>query len=297
MEMERIFTNLARERADLILLILASQGIQAWAEKNIPSQFAQAETFDILVSWEKRRSALKSIDLYFQENKNFRLLESLQEFEISSFKAPAAFVIMGLLLAIHLACLEYGILEEAILKFGASSLFINQGETFRAITALFLHSDGRHLLGNMAGLLIFGAPLISLTGYGTGPFLLLSAGTCGNIVNAYFHQNALLSIGASTSVMGAAGALAGFQMTRKGKFQWNRLISLIAGATLVGLFSQGERTDVSAHVFGFGSGFFMGLLFFPFFRVFHRFFRHTHMETGILILVLLILGSALGAGL
>lgn len=297
MEMERIFTNLARERADLILLILASQGIQARAEKNISAIFVQAEAFDILVPWEKRRSALKSIDLYFQENKNFRPLETLQEFEISSFKAPAAFVIMGLLLCLHLVFQEQGILEQVILKFGASSLFIGQGETFRAITALFLHSDGQHLLGNMVGLLIFGAPLISLTGYGTGPFLLLSAGTCGNLVNAYFHQNALLSIGASTAVMGAAGTLAAFHMTRKGKFRLNRLIPLVAGATLVGLFSHGERTDVSAHVFGFGSGFFLGFLFFPFYQVFRRFFLHDRMETGALILVAVILGSAVWAGL
>ncbi len=299
LEMERIFTDLAREKADLILLILASQGIAAQVEKQVACDpFDPADLFDILVPREKIRSARTSVGLYYRENKGFRPLEMIQNFEISSFTAPAAFGIMGLLWVIHLVCLEYGILDKAILKFGASSLYIGQGQTFRAITALFLHSDGQHLLGNMVGLLIFGAPLITLSGYGTGPFLLLCAGTCGNLVNAYFHQNALLSIGASTAIMGAAGYLAAFQMTGKSHaFQLKSLIPLVAGATLMGLFSQGERTDVSAHVFGFASGFCIGILYFPWYGVVKQTRLKGMIEPGALMLLALILGSAVWAGL
>jgi rhomboid protease GluP len=318
MEMERIFKNLPRKKADLILLILASQGIEAQGinvqgvntqkvnDQNLdpgigkqqnhhkPGHTDNTGRFDIMVPKEKMEAAFKNIDQYFQENKSFRLFAKIQDFEISSFNAPAAFAIMALLLSIHLFCLEFNIHREMILKFGASALFIGQGETFRAITALFLHSDGQHLLGNMVGILIFGAPLISLSGYGTAPFLLLCAGTWGNLVNAYFHQNAHLSIGASTAIMGAAGALAAYQMTGKGKpLRFNRLIPLFAGATLVGMFSHGENTDVSAHFFGFVSGLFIGILFFPLYRVFHP--RFT--EPAALILVFLILGSAVWIGL
>jgi membrane associated rhomboid family serine protease len=184
-----------------------------------------------------------------------------------------------------------------IFKFGASSLYIGQGETFRAITALFLHSDGQHVLGNLAGILIFGAPLISLTGYGTGPFLLLCAGASGNLVNAYFRQTALLSIGASTAVMGAAGALAAYQMLNSSRpFQLNRLIPLAAGATLVGLFSQGENTDVSAHVFGFMAGSVWGGLFFPLSKVLRQTIIPEKIEPVVLCLVFFIVGSAIWAG-
>ena len=305
MKMESIFTDLPGKKADLILLILASQGIEAQGinsrvmksrigEKQNKPELFPGDRFDILVYPEKRKAAVESVDQYFRENKSFRLLAKLQEFEISSFISPVAFIIMGLLLFIHLLCLRFNIQREMILKFGASALFIGQGETFRAVTALFLHSNGQHLLGNLAGILIFGAPLISLSGYGTGPFLLLCAGTGGNLVNAYFHHNAYLSIGASTAIMGAAGALAAYQMTRKGKpLGINRLLPLIAGATLTAMFSHGENTDISAHFFGFVSGFFTGVLFFPVYRVFY----HRLVEPVALILVLVILGSAVWTGL
>ncbi len=310
MKMESIFKDLPGEKADLILLILASQGIEArginsrdikskhmesWVGKNKNQpEPAPLDRFDIMVHQEKSKAALESVDQYFKENKSFRLLAKLQEFEISSFISPAAFIIMALILSIHLLCLEFNIHREIILKFGASALFIGQGETFRAVTALFLHSNGQHLLGNMAGILLFGAPLISLSGYGTGPFLLLCAGTGGNLVNAYFHNNAQLSIGASTAIMGAAGALAAYQVTRKNRaLGASPMIPLIAGATLVGLFSHGENTDISAHFFGFVSGFFTGILFFPF----QRTFVHRLAEPAALVIVLLILGSAVWTGL
>ncbi len=298
MEMEKIFNGLPRKKADLILLILASQGITHRVEKQLGQHRSDPGQFDILVPREQAGAAFKSVDQYFRENKFFRLPKKIQEVKISSFNAPAAYVIMVLLIAIHLLSVKLGIHREMILKFGASSMYIGQGETFRAITALFLHSDGQHLLGNLAGILIFAAPLISLCGYGTGPLLLLCAGTCGNLVNAYFHQNAILSIGASTAIMGAAGALAAYQMGSPGQpFKLNRLIPLFAGATLMGLFSQGENTDVSAHVFGFLAGFFWGFLFFPFNRVFGRVLRPELMEPVALVLVLLILGSAFWTGL
>ncbi len=181
-----------------------------------------------------------------------------------------------------------------ILKYGASALYILQGETYRAITALFLHSDIQHLVGNIVGLLIFAAPVISISGYGTGSFMLLLTGTIGNLLNAHLYQTAHLSIGASTAVMGAAGLLAAFQITQgKRPVTLNNLMPLFAGAILVALFSQGENTDVMAHVLGFLSGLGSGILFFPLNR-----FIQSHLKDPIaLILTGLILLSALFAGI
>ena len=41
------------------------------------------------------------------------------------------------------------------------------------------------------------------------------------------------------------------------------LVPLAGAATLVAMFSHGERTDVAAHFFGFAAGTGIGLLFFP----------------------------------
>ena len=205
------------------------------------------------------------VEAYYKENRFFRLKQQLQKIPISSFKSYPAFCIMGLFWLIHAACIHYQVHEAMILRYGSSALFILQGETYRAVTALFLHSDARHLAGNMAGMLIFGAPFISLSGFGVGPFMLLFAGTLGNLFNAHFYQSAHLSIGASTAIMAAAGLLVAFQVTQKEKqLRLNNLAPVFAGAVLIAMFSQGERTDVWAHVFGFLSGAWIRHYFFPF---------------------------------
>ena len=230
------------------------------------------------------------VEAYNKENKFFRIKQQLQEIPISSFKSYTAFFIMGLLWFIHMSCLHYHIHEDMILKYGASALFILQGETYRAITALFLHSDARHLIGNMAGMLIFGAPLITLSGFGVGPFMLLVAGTLGNLINAHLYKTAHLSIGASTAIMGAAGLLVAFQITNKDRpIHLNNLMPIFAGAVLVGMLSQGENTDVWAHIFGFLCGLGSGVIFFPL----NRTIQSPQKDPIALIITILIIASSL----
>ena len=286
-ELKKLFTNLPAKKADLIILILTSQNIETKIER-------QNSLFDILINTSDEKKAFLMIEAYQKENKFFRLKQQLQAFPISSFKSYTAFSIMGLLSLIHTVCIYYNIHEAMILKYGASALYILQGETYRAITALFLHSDVQHLAGNMVGLLIFAAPVISISGYGTGSFMLLLTGTIGNLLNAHLYQTAHLSIGASTAVMGAAGLLAAFQITQgKRPVTLNNLMPLFAGAILVALLSQGENTDVWAHILGFLSGLGSGILFFPM----NRFIQSRLKDPIALILTGLILLSALFAGI
>ncbi len=282
-ELKKIFTRLPEKKADLIVLILTSQYIETQIER-------QGSLFDILINSRDEKKAFLMIEAYQKENRFFRLKQQVQAFPISSFKSYTAFSIMGLLLFIHLVSVYYNIHEALILKFGASSLYILQGETYRAITALFLHADVQHLAGNLAGLLIFAAPLISISGYGTGSLMLLVTGTTGNLLNAHLYQTAHLSIGASTAVMGAAGLLAAFEMTENSRpVSLNNLMPLIAGAILVTLFSQGENTDVWAHILGFFSGVVSGIIFFPL----NRFIQSYMKNPMALILTLLILITSL----
>jgi len=255
--MEKLFVGLSDKKTDLIVLVLASQHIETHVER-------KNNSFNILVKPADVEKARAMMETYYQENKFFRFQQQLHQIPISSFKSWPAFCIMGLLWVIHAACIHYHIHQAMILKYGASALFILQGQTYRAITALFLHADARHLMGNLAGTLIFAAPVISLSGFGTGSFMLLVAGTLGNLFNAHLYQTAHLSIGASTAIMGAAGLLVAFQITQKGKpLRWNNLVPIFAGVALLSMLSQGERTDVMAHVLGFLSGLGPGIIFFP----------------------------------
>ncbi|MBU2627915.1 MAG: rhomboid family intramembrane serine protease, partial [Proteobacteria bacterium] len=130
---------------------------------------------------------------------------------------------------------------------------------------------------------------ITLSGFGTGPFMLLLAGTLGNLMNACLYKTAHLSIGASTAIMGAAGLLVAYQITRNDKpFRLNTLMPLFAGAVLVAMLSQGDRTDVWAHVFGFLSGLFTGIIFFPL----NRLIQFAQKDPLALIFTLTIIASA-----
>jgi len=284
--LEKLLTGLSSKKADLIILILTSQHIETRVER-------KNNLFDILVHHTDMGKAFSMVEAYNKENKFFRIKQQLQEIPISSFKSYTAFFIMGLLWFIHMSCLHYHIHEDMILKYGASALFILQGETYRAITALFLHSDARHLIGNMAGMLIFGAPLITLSGFGVGPFMLLVAGTLGNLINAHLYKTAHLSIGASTAIMGAAGLLVAFQITNKDRpILLNHLMPIFAGTLLVGMLSQGEDTDVWAHVFGFLCGLGSGVIFFPLNRTIQSPQKNL---IALLITVLIIASSLLAA--
>lgn len=284
-EKKRVFTDLPAGKADLILLILASQNIETSSER-------QGSRFDIHVENSDAQKALSAVESYYRENRFFRLKKEFEDFSASSFRSVPAIVIVILLAGIHLLIRYFGIHEKMVLQFGASALYISQGETYRAVTALFLHADAGHLLGNLAGMIVFAAPMINLSGYGTGPFMLLFTGTFGNILNAHFYQTAHLSIGASTSVMGAAGLLAAYQMTAGRKAsRFNALMPLLAAGVLVAMLSQGERTDVMAHVFGFLTGLGSGMIFFPL----NSFIRTSLKEKIALCITLTVLLSAFAA--
>lgn len=286
-KMKPIFRRVPPGTADLILLILASQKIRAGKSK-------APRGIDILTASDQADEAVSQVAAYFRENPSVSGPVSASVAMPAGFVSVTVFMIMGLVAAVHLGIEAAGARWDFILAYGVSGMYLFQGETFRAVTALFLHSDTSHLLGNLAGLFFFAGPLIRLSGYGSGPLFLLFAGTSGNLINAGFRGTALLSIGASTAVMGAAGGLAAFQMMRKGPLRRrDRILPLVAGATLMAFLSHGENTDVWAHVFGFFCGFAAGMVFFPMTAV----CRFRLREPLALAASLLILISAVSAGL
>ncbi len=158
----------------------------------------------------------------------------------------------------------YGIKHDVVLWFGSSALYILQGEFYRTATALFLHADFGHLLGNGAGMIVFGVPVCALAGTLPGLLMILAAGASGNLATALLYRTAHLSIGASTAVMGAAGILVSYQTIEKIRgrhgFHPGLFFPLGAGIALVGMLSGGENTDVVAHLAGFGAGLVLGAL-------------------------------------
>jgi membrane associated rhomboid family serine protease len=152
----------------------------------------------------------------------------------------------------------------AVVKaYGSSAAHILNGEVYRTVTALMLHSGPVHLAGNMAGIAIFGTAVCRLAGWGVGCLMVLMTGIIGNLANAALLQYGHISIGASTAVFGAVGILAAHQIYAKIRMVGRRKkawVPLAAGLALLAFLGSGKHTDVTAHLFGFMAGIGLGLL-------------------------------------
>lgn len=136
-------------------------------------------------------------------------------------------------------------------------------EWWRTITALTLHVDHAHLVGNLAAGLVFGALAAELLGAGLAWLAILLAGGLGNLLNAELQAPSHAAIGASTALFGALGIVSGCLRQRR-IVPWRggirRWAPLSAGILLLVYLGFGdERTDVGAHVAGFAVGGAIGL--------------------------------------
>jgi rhomboid protease GluP len=138
------------------------------------------------------------------------------------------------------------------------------GEAWRAVTALTLHFDVAHLLGNLGFGAFFGWLAAQLLGPGIAFGAGMLAAAVANAINASFQPPEHVSAGASTAVFALLGLLAAYAWRRRATEgdRWAyRWAPLIAGVCLLGFTGVGgERTDVLAHLTGFGVGSAAGLL-------------------------------------
>lgn len=148
---------------------------------------------------------------------------------------------------------------------------LEDGEWWRPFTALFLHADGAHLLGNALLGGVFCVLVAQALGAGRGWLLILGCGTLANALNAAARvPEEFRSLGASTATFAALGILVGHAVRvawTMRSFQGFRplLVPLIAGGILLGWFGGGGadagNVDVAGHVLGWGIGVAAGFAF------------------------------------
>lgn len=133
------------------------------------------------------------------------------------------------------------------------------GEWWRAVTALTLHADAAHLLGNAGFGAFFGYSLARSFGSGFAWLVILATGAVGNLINAWLSGPDHRAIGASTAVFGALGVLTAYSWRtgfREYRSSRQRIAPIIAGIGLLAFTGTGgENTDIGAHLLGFLSGF------------------------------------------
>jgi membrane associated rhomboid family serine protease len=140
---------------------------------------------------------------------------------------------------------------------------VHGGERWRVITALTLHADLEHLLGNLVFGIPYGFFAAQLLGTGRAWASILLAATLANVLESALMDSRHVTIGSSTAVFSMLALVAAYSsrvavhgMTRW-VHRWSPWIAAIALLAMTG--TGGEHTDVLAHLMGFAGGAVLGM--------------------------------------
>lgn len=140
-----------------------------------------------------------------------------------------------------------------------------RSEWWRAVTALTLHVEQLHLMGNLLFGVFAGLAVGRLFGPGLGWLSILGAGAGANYLEILIAPGSHRAIGASTAVFAALGLLAGFAWRQRldpRERLWHRWAPIIAGVSLLTLLGAGDaHVDVLGHALGFLFGLSLGWIY------------------------------------
>ena len=250
--MTPLFARLPAEDAQTYDLVLRSAGIPCRLHPYLGS-------WAITVPPPHHRKALKTIALYLKENPSH---PSTGRMGTGSGVATwSALFSVPVLAVIHWA-IHPGYEQQVFIeRLGADAGKIVSGDLYRCVTALLLHSDWPHVVGNMAGMILFGTVAASVCGWGVGWLMILLSGALGNWLTALWYRQAHLAIGASTAVFGALGICVAMNLWRyalHSERSWRMWLPLAGGMALLGYLGGSPHADLMAHLSGFGCGLMIG---------------------------------------
>ena len=244
-----------RQRADEWAVVLAAADIPHWLRRRL-------DGWALIVPAPDAAAALESLDAYDRENAG----EGADRGDAVAPSRPVTMV------GVYVALLLIGLFAITGSRAGRSEWFqhgeadatrMMAGEWWRAVTALTLHADAPHLLGNALASALLVTAVCQQLGPGVGLWLVLLAGAGGNALTAAVHGAGHVSVGASTAIFGAVGILAGLRIltpgrvgSRLGKWWVVAATSLV----LLALLGTGPNADLLAHVFGLLAGGALGLV-------------------------------------
>jgi|GEM_PF-2780967 len=174
------------------------------------------------------------------------------------------------------------------------------GEPWRMLSAVFLHADFGHLIGNLLTFLLLAPYVERLYGRPGLAAIFLGAGLVGSAADIFSHFSTV-AVGASGAVFGVVGALLAYPLRRRGQLPLAsmRVILAVGGLYMIWSLKQGfdgEGVNNSAHVSGLIAGFVLGLVLAPPFEIERRSPLLPLAGVGALGVVLLGCGLAFAAG-
>jgi rhomboid protease GluP len=235
-------------RAEEWVLVLVSAGIECRVDRT-------PEGWAVLVGAADAERAAAAIDAYEREN---RPAPVVPEPPAVDHGGKWTGVVMGALLVLAFRLTGGRLEPSAAFEAGtAHARRILDGEWWRTVTALTLHSDASHLMSNLIAGVFLATAVCRTVGPGLGAWLILISGAGGNALNAILRGPPHVSVGASTAVLGAVGVLSGLatvRVVREGRRLGRAWIPFAAGIALLAMLGSSETSDLGAHFFGFVAG-------------------------------------------
>ena len=142
---------------------------------------------------------------------------------------------------------------------------VAQGEWWRLLSSMFLHSGAVHLGLNMLSLYFLGSFIEVAFGRGRFLALYLLSGLSGGLAYLYFGGFNVPAVGASGAIFGLLGGVLGYAL-RRGTFSWqNPLIRQLLILLALNLYIGFSVPNISntAHLGGLAGGFAFGWLVAP----------------------------------
>jgi rhomboid protease GluP len=155
-----------------------------------------------------------------------------------------------------------------LLLVSRESIYKNH-EFWRLCTALFMHSDGLHLISNLPLLILFGTFLYEYFGFMAFPVIPLIIGLISNGFTIIFYQDSIHLLGASGMIYGMVSLWLVLYIYHDTDHSIMMRIFRSTGFTLIMLFPEtyNPSTSYLAHASGFTTGLISGILILPFIKL------------------------------
>lgn len=149
--------------------------------------------------------------------------------------------------------------------FSGVNLYIMEGQYWRLLTPIFMHSGFSHVLFNSFSLLLFGPALEKMLGSSRFLFVYLFSGFIANIATLMVEPLTFNHVGSSGAIFGLFGYYLSIIMFRKTMLsrQNSQIIITLLVINLLMTFLQ-PNINITAHLFGLLGGFLIGAI--PYFN-------------------------------
>lgn len=189
----------------------------------------------------------------------FSRTESFQQF-IRYYPVVSAIILIHVLL--YLVTLIPIFPSQFIFQtFAGVNLFVAEGEVWRLVTPIFLHSGFAHMLFNSFSLVLFGPALERMLGKTKFSLLYLAGGILANVATYLLYPLTYSHVGSSGAIFSLFGFYMAIIIFKKHLLSQHNS-QIILTITVIGLimtFLQ-PNINVVAHLFGLISGLLIGCI-------------------------------------